>query len=66
MKMGIFEFINIQRIQLAKNLIATSILKLSEVAERVGFTDYNYFARVFSATVGTSPRKYQNEIMNIK
>ena len=66
MKMGIFEFINIQRIQLAKNLIATSTLKLSEVAERVGFTDYNYFARVFSATVGTSPRKYQNEIMNIK
>lgn len=66
MKMGIFDFINSQRIQLAKNLLAANTLTLSEVAEHTGFTDYNYFSRIFSRVVGSSPGKYRKEFMNIK
>ena len=65
-KMGIFDFINAQRIQLAKNLIAENTLSLSEVAEHSGFFDYNYFSRVFSGIVGMSPGKYRKETLGVR
>jgi AraC-like DNA-binding protein len=64
--MGIFDFINAQRVQLAKNLIASNTLSLSEVAERSGFLDYNYFARVFREVEGCSPGRYRKETLGIR
>ena len=59
---GIFDFLNTQRIELAKNLIAANTLTLSEIAEHSGFLDYNYFSRVFIKVTGMSPSKYRKEI----
>ena len=60
--MGIFDFINAQRIEKAKNLIAASTMSLSEIAEHSGFLDYNYFSRVFFKVAKTSPSKYRKDI----
>ena len=47
------------RISEAKNLISGSDMPLSDVSERVGFEDYNYFARIFKKRVGYTPRQYR-------
>ena len=59
---GIFDFINAQRVELAKNLIAANVLTLSEVSEHAGFTDYNYFSRVFKKNVGIAPSHYRHKL----
>lgn len=41
-------------------LLRTSTLNVSEVALELGYTDPYYFSRVFSRTVGQSPRAYRS------
>jgi YesN/AraC family two-component response regulator len=48
-----------KRIEKAKQLLIERVLTLPEVAERVGFSDYNYFSRVFKKEVGVSPINYR-------
>ncbi|MGY4793720.1 AraC family transcriptional regulator [Lysinibacillus fusiformis] len=51
------------RIQKSKILLRTSHLSVKEIAEKVGYTDYFYFSRVFKKITGLSPslfRKYMN------
>ena len=62
--MSIFEFLNRERIELSKRLIASGTMTLTEVAEHSGFEDYNYFSRVFGKVVGMTPRKYLKEFVN--
>jgi AraC-like DNA-binding protein len=57
--MGIAEHIKMLRIQEAKRLLKESDLKISEISDRVGFTDYNYFCRVFKKEVGMPARLYR-------
>ncbi len=48
------------RMEKAKKLLSESEeLPLSEVAERCGFTDYNYFITVFRREVGLSPAAWR-------
>lgn len=56
--MSIVTFINKEKINLAKPLIASQH-SLTFVASMFGFTDYNYFSRVFKKYVGLSPLKYR-------
>lgn len=51
-------YINIQRIKMAKRKIAEGELNLSNIALQLGFTDANYFSRVFRQTEGVSPSEY--------
>ncbi len=48
------------RMQAAKELLRMTDMKLREVAERVGYTDPNYFSFSFKKTTGISPREYRN------
>lgn len=48
------------RISHAKKLLATSFLRLYEIAEQTGFYDYSHFARTFKKYTGFSPQEYQN------
>lgn len=48
-----------KRIELAKDLLYSSDLAVSEISERVGIADYNYFSRVFRREVGVTPRQYR-------
>jgi two-component system response regulator YesN len=50
---------NIVRIDKAKLLLADQQLTVDDVAERVGFDDPKYFARVFRDLTGTTPSAYR-------
>ncbi len=48
-----------KRIEKAKSLLIERNLSLIEVAETVGFNDYNYFSRIFKKETSVSPLTYR-------
>ncbi len=54
-------YVNDLRIDTAKRLLTGSSLPVSSIAETVGFSDDNYFARVFKTSVGVSPAVYRKQ-----
>ncbi len=52
-------YLNRYRIRQARNLLERGELNVTEVALATGFADPSYFARVFRAEVGVTPRAYQ-------
>lgn len=54
----VVEYLNKVRIDAAKRLLLAG-LKVSTVAEYVGFTDAYYFSRVFARTAGCPPSEYR-------
>ncbi|MDO4343939.1 MAG: response regulator [Eubacteriales bacterium] len=48
------------RMQRAKELLRTTDLTSAQIADRVGFSDPNYFSVVFKKTCGMTPREYRN------
>ena len=49
------------RLSHAEALLAGTDLPMTEVAERSGFDDSNYFSRVFRRNRGCSPREYRKQ-----
>jgi len=56
---GIAEYIKLKRIDKAKELLIKTDLKITEISEKVGFIDYNYFCRSFKKIVGIPAKKYR-------
>lgn len=56
---GIADHIRELRMKLAQQMLTDSDKKISEVAESCGFTDYNYFTKVFKKINGLTPREYR-------
>lgn len=54
---GLAAFIRRKRLEHAKKLLRTTDMTIPEISDAVGFSDYNYFLRVFRAEYGMSPRK---------
>ena len=52
-------YINQCRIELAKSLLEQTNLRVSEVAEKVGFSNTKYFSVVFKTTTGMTPLDYR-------
>ncbi len=52
-------YIRNYRLAKAKELLIGTQLKQYEIAEKVGYTDAKYFARVFKECVGMSPAEYR-------
>lgn len=48
-----------RRVDEAKLLLANRSLSVAEIAERVGFSDYNYFTKIFKKTVGVTPSEFR-------
>ncbi len=44
----------------AKKLLTTTELPVWQIAEAVGFVNYNYFSEVFRKTYGRSPRSFRS------
>ncbi len=55
------DFILQERINRAKQLLASNN-SIKETAFQTGFSDTNYFTRVFKQLVGVTPKSYQNRI----
>ena len=56
---SIVDYVLDRRIDEAKRLLLEGDLPLPEIAETVGFGDYNYFSRVFKKRSGYSPTAYR-------
>ena len=52
------QYLNIRKINRAKELLTTS-LSIKEIAKACGFSDANYFSRVFQKSEGMSPGEYR-------
>jgi two-component system response regulator YesN len=52
------------RLQQAKSLLRESTSGVQEIADQIGYTDPNYFSRVFKEGVGVSPRVYRQQEKN--
>ncbi len=55
------EFLNNMRIQQACQLLDLTNLNISEISEKLGFSDPFYFSRVFKKSIGQSPRDYRKQ-----
>jgi AraC-like DNA-binding protein len=53
------EFILATRLNLAKDLLATTNLTVAAIARRVGYDDQGYFTRLFTKRIGTPPSSFR-------
>ena len=53
------EYLNILRVNKAKELLSTTQLSIKEIYEQVGFNNRNTFIRVFKNFVGVTPSEYR-------
>jgi AraC family L-rhamnose operon regulatory protein RhaS len=58
-----FEYLNNIRLQKARSLLSQSTISISEISDQCGFSDSNYFSRVFKDQEGISPRIYRNSFL---
>lgn len=56
------EFVTETRIAAAKELMASTDLKIYEISERLGFESAFYFSKVFKKIEGVSPRTYLRKL----
>ncbi len=56
---GVIEYLNTIRIEQAKLLMENGFQKVKEIADEVGFNNYNYFFKVFKDSQGMTPLEYE-------
>ncbi|MBQ6701998.1 MAG: AraC family transcriptional regulator [Clostridia bacterium] len=61
MNITVSEFINGQKLDLAKNLLSIDELSLHEISSRLGYENYCYFSKIFKEKFGVSPLKMKKE-----
>jgi len=59
MGVTIWEFIRKRRLSVAKQMLIYTDYKITEVAEKCGFTDSSFFTKVFSKEFGITPTAYR-------
>jgi AraC-like DNA-binding protein len=57
------EYINRERIKLAKQLLGSKNTTVTEAAYQCGFTDVNYFVRLFKKTEGITPGTFKEFVL---
>ncbi len=55
------QFIRAIRLKKGRELLVNSSLNVSEIAYDIGFSDPNYFSRMFSEAYGVSPSEFRNK-----
>ena len=56
------EFVTATRITAAKELMASTDLKVYEISDKVGFDSAFYFSKVFKKLRGRQPREYMQRM----
>ncbi len=62
MGVSIIQYFNTMKIEQAKMLIFENAMSLEEIAFSLGFSDYNYFSRLFKKITKSSPKKFKSNI----
>lgn len=57
--MSLTEYINAFRLEKSIHLLKTTNHKISLVAQKVGYDNYNYYSRIFKSTYGCTPSQYR-------
>jgi AraC-like DNA-binding protein len=55
------EFVSQERLRLASRLLSNGALSIKQVSATCGFTDPNYFAKVFRQSFGASPTQFRGK-----
>lgn len=63
---GIAQHVRRIRIRRAEELLKKTELKISDISEAIGFSDYNYFTKIFKKVTGKTPRDYRKESVESK
>lgn len=63
---GLTEYVNIKRIDLASGILLSTDDPVSSVAAQCGFTTVNYFNRIFRNIKGVTPGEYRNAHKNVR
>ena len=58
--LGIMEYVTRKRMSTAAGLLIKTQLHISEIAQKTGYPDNQYFSKVFRQHFGMSPRDYRN------
>ena len=58
--LGIAEYLNKYRIEVACQLLKTTDLPINDIATDIGFNSSKYFSTAFKLATGLSPREYRN------
>ncbi len=57
----VFGYLTKKRVKAAEELLIVSDKPVSEIAAEVGYSDYNYFIKVFKKETGVTPLKYRKQ-----
>lgn len=60
---GVAQHVCRLRIRKAEELLQKTELKISDISEAIGFSDYNYFTKIFKKIKGKTPRDYRKEVL---
>ncbi len=61
---GIMQYLSGLRMEEARRLLIQTDLPISKIAEAVGFTNYNYFCRIFKKENGLPAKSYRLRCRN--
>ena len=59
MKVGFSVYVNRLRVEKAKELLRETTMTLSEISQSVGFSNQQYFSKVFKSETGSTPGQYR-------
>lgn len=65
-RMSYSSFVQNERIQKAAALLKSTDLSIKDIAERTGFTNVQYFTRVFTSKLGSSPGNFRTLFTDVK
>ncbi len=61
--LSIIQYFNTMKIEQAKTLIFEDVLPLEQIALQLGFSDYNYFSRLFKKVAKCSPTQFKSQYL---
>lgn len=62
---SIIEYLNLAKIERAKDMIREDSYSLSEISESLGFSSPGYFSKIFKKITGFSPLEYKRNLRNL-